>query len=96
MTQQNSNMDKLTEKILALGVKNCFFYGSLFDDDEGNEILLKIDEARHKVAENYKITLAAVSDNTGTRYQHFYIGDLQKLIKEGHFIFLVKDSTFNK
>lgn len=89
-------MDKLTEKILTLGVKNCFFHGPLFDDEVTESLLLEICESRYPVRNNYKITLRALSSSGRDVFEHFYIMDLQKLIEEGHFIFLVKDSTFNK
>jgi len=41
-----------------------------------------IDESRYKVKDNYKITLKSLYDAFGS--EHFYIRDLESLIKNGH------------
>ena len=48
----------------------------------------KITEERYKLKDNYKITLKSVYDGFGSN--HFYISDLESLIKSGTIEFFVR------
>ena len=91
----------LKEKIENAGIDNCMFlvpmrpvrtYFSLISltSSSDPEIIVpaKITEERYKLKDNYKITLKSVYDGFG--YDHFYISDLESLIKSGTIEFFVR------
>jgi hypothetical protein len=77
--------NSLRERILSAGIENCFFYGDYYDH---GKFLMNIDEARHKVIDNYKITLKKVDSQES--FHHFYVSDLDSMIESGQILFLIK------
>lgn len=91
----------LKEKIENAGIENCMFlvpmrpvrtYFGLISltSSSDPEIVVpaKITEERYKLKDNYKITLKSVYDGFGS--DHFYISDLEILIKSGTIEFFVR------
>lgn len=91
----------LKEKIESAGIENCMFlvpmrpvrtYFGLISltSSSDTEIIVpaKITEERYKLKDNYKITLKSVYDGFGS--DHFYISDLESLIKSGTIEFFVR------
>ena len=91
----------LKEKIEKVGIENCMFlipmrpvrtYFGLISltSSSDPEIVVpaKITEERYKLKDNYKITLKSVYDGFGS--DHFYMSDLESLIKSGTIEFFVR------
>ena len=100
VTFKYKNMN-LKEKIEKAGIENCMFltpmrpirtYFGLISltSSSDPEIIVpaKITEERYKLKDNYKITLKSVYDGFGSN--HFYISDLESLIKSGTIEFFVR------
>ncbi len=62
-------------------IRTILFISYTSSDDEPVEVPAKITEKRYKLENNYKITLQSVYEGFGQR--HFYISDLNSLIKKG-------------
>lgn len=70
-------------------VFGMFSYTSSGDPDI--LMICKIDESRYKVADNYKITLKSIEQIKGLHgSEHFYISDLQSMIRSGNVSVLLK------
>lgn len=85
---------RLKKFIEKNGIENCFFMVpmrpirsvlGLFNyknsDDKETSVPCVISEDRYKVSGNYKITLKCLYPSFGQ--EHFYISDLEALIKRG-------------
>ena len=94
-------MRNLKELIEKAGVENCIFlvpmrpvrtYFGLISltDSSDPEIIVpcKITEERYKLKDNYKITLKSIYDGFGS--EHYYVSDLESLIKGGVIEFFVR------
>jgi hypothetical protein len=86
----------LVELVEEFGVKNLVFCipmrpleyigfipGIAFKSSTSEEVVVptRIDESRYKISQGYKITLQA--DDPAYGREHFYISDLESLIKRG-------------
>lgn len=90
----------LKEKIENAGVDNCLFIVNMRPlhtllglkykrgDDEYVPVPAVIDESRYKIKDNYKITLVAAYVIFGS--EHYYISDLENMIKKGQASFFIR------
>ena len=91
---------RLLEQIQKVGIENCIFlvpmrpvnvyFGILaLTSSSDPEIIVpaKICEKRYKLSDKYKITLKSIYERFGT--EHFYISDLEQMIKDGTIKFYV-------
>jgi hypothetical protein len=94
----------LIELIKEYGVENIYFlinmkpirtvFGLISyttSSDPDIPMLCRIDESRYKISDNYKITLRSVEQIKGlVGSQHFYISDLQSMIRFGNVSVFIK------
>ena len=91
----------LKEKIEAAGIENCMFlvpmtplntvFGFIaYKSSSDKEVVVpaKISEDKHKIKDDYKITLKSIYEKYGK--EHYYISDLELLIENGDVEFFVR------
>ena len=77
-------IDKLRFLVKMKPIRTYFGLISLTSSSDPDILMLcEIVEDRHKVKENYKITLQSVEQIPGSR-EHYYISDLNTIIEDGH------------
>lgn len=98
-------MHKLTKTILEHGVENVYFIAKTqplnrvlgisytSSSDPEVEMLCKINTDRYKVEEGYKLTLQPIYDGFAT--EHYYVSDLESIIKRGHIKLLIQQPVEN-
>jgi len=95
---------RLQEQILKAGIENCIFlvpmrplntvFGLIsYTSSSDYEIIVpaRITEDRYKICDNYKITLKSDYERFGK--EHFYLTDLESLIKSGTVEFYVRGAN---
>jgi hypothetical protein len=80
-----SKVENPEELLFMIGmrpVRQLLFIRYTSSEDEYISVPAVIDESRHKVADNYKVTLKSLIPGFGK--QHFYQSDLARMIQDGH------------
>ncbi len=100
-------MEKLIDIINKNGIENIIFLAPMrplhkvfgliaYTSSTDKQIVVpaKIDESRFKVKDEYKITLKSIYEQFGK--EHFYVSDLEHLIKDGIIKFYVAKNLNNE
>lgn len=73
-------------------IKTYFGFISMTDSSDPDiPMLCRIDQSRHKVISNYKITLESVDQIKGIfGREHYYISDLENFVRHGNVQVFIK------
>lgn len=83
-----------TDNIIFLSpmrpLRNYWFVTLVSSSDESTMVPCVISQDRYRLDESHKITLKPIEQYSGFETRHYYVSDLESMIKDGQIIFLSK------